>query len=325
MAEIRLDVTETPSQSTRPLALSLLKLARPHQWSKSIFVLAGPIYYMADPGREDSKQVIIAAFIASAAFALASSACYVINDLRDVERDRQHPRKCKRPIAAGQVSMTQALVFASALLIAAAGTILLVAPPARGWLALSVGVYVVNVMLYSFIFKRVVITDVMGLSVGFVIRVLGGCAAAGIEPSSWLLNCTFFLAMFLSFGKRLGERRTMGDNASAARQVQETYTDELLRMAVVVTAVAALLTYSGYVQDRGESFTRGFNLLWLTVLPATYCMFRCIVLLERGTYDDPTELASKDRPFQLGVIVFGTFTGSLTLWPEIFLGVASGP
>jgi decaprenyl-phosphate phosphoribosyltransferase len=315
-------VTLSPAQTARPrpLALSLLRLARPHQWAKSIFVLAGPIYYLADPGDKAPRDVLIAALVAAAAFALASSACYVVNDLRDVARDRLHPRKSKRPIAAGLVSSSQALLFALILLIASTGLILLVEPPARNWLALSVAVYVLNVNLYSFFFKRIAITDVMGLSVGFVIRVLGGCAAAGIEPSSWLLNSTFFLAMFLSFGKRLGERRTMGVEAGAARQVQDAYTDELLRMAVVVTAVAALLTYSGYVQDRADAFTRGFNLLWLTVLPATYCLLRCIVLLERGTYDDPTELAARDRPFQLGAALFVAMTGSLMLWPSVFLG-----
>src|SRR5690606_21521931 len=127
--------------------------------------------------------------------------------------------------------------------------------------------------------------------------------------------------MFLAFGKRLGERRTMGREASAARGVQSAYTDDLLRMAVVVTAVATLLTYATYTQSQDDRFRAmigvasdsvaavgaetatgfGMNLLWLTVLPATYGLLRCIVLLEQGRYDDPTVLVTKDRPMQVSV------------------------
>jgi hypothetical protein len=117
--------------------------------------------------------------------------------------------------------------------------------------------------------------------------------------------------MYLSFGKRLGERRTMAESvggASSARKVQAWYTDALLRMVVVVTAVAALVTYAGYVQSRADVYTYGFNWLWLTTLPAVYGMLRSIMLLELGQYDDPTELAISDRPFQLAVALFGLMT-----------------
>ena len=129
-----------------------------------------------------------------------------------------------------------------------------------------------------------------------------------VLPSTWLLNVTFFLAMFLAFGKRLGERRTMGDAAANARSVQSDYSDAFLQMAVVVTAVTTLLTYAGYVQAREADYTWGLNLLWLTILPATYGMLRCIVLVDRGTYDDPTELATHDRPFQLAMGLFALVT-----------------
>jgi 4-hydroxybenzoate polyprenyltransferase len=160
-----------------------------------------------------------------------------------------------------------------------------------------------------------VIADVVCLSLGFVLRVFGGCAAVGIAPTTWLLNCTLFFAMFLAFGKRLGERRTLGADAAAARTVQAGYTDDLLRMAVVVTGVATLVIYAAYVQSR-EAWVKDllaraihphgawFNVLWLTMLPATYALLRSIVLLERGRFDDPTELAVKDRATQLAGFVF---------------------
>lgn len=310
----------TPSgapATARPLWWSLLRLARPHQWVKGAFVLVGPIY-AAKLGTSAEWVAIVGALLA---FGFASSACYVVNDLKDADADRQHPRKKNRPIAAGLITPGVALGWMAVLLLLSALSILAVglwgqvAPGHSGalWLGITVGAYVLNVMLYSLRLKDVVILDVMGLALGFVLRVLGGCAAVMVEPSSWLLNVTFFVSMFLAFGKRLGERRLVGAGVIATREVQASYTDTLLQMVVVVTGVATLLTYAGYVQAQAERYTFGFNLLWLTMLPATYGLLRCIVLLEKGRFDDPTEIARKDRPFQLSGAMFAMITVVL-LW-----------
>ncbi len=295
-------------------ALDFIRLARPKQWAKNIFVLLGPLYGMRDHP-EMGRSTVIAALITAAAFSLAGSACYVVNDILDAESDRTHPRKKRRPIASGAIAVPGAWVFAAVLTLAALGTTMLLDAAVR-WSVLGVlGIYVANVWAYSLRLKHLVIMDVLSLSCGFVLRMLAGCAAAAISPSTWLLNVTLFLAMFLAFGKRLGERRTMGDNVAAGRAVQGVYTDELLRMFVVVTAVATLITYAGYVQARAEDFSRvfpgmgeGFNLLWLTMLPAMFAMLRAIVLLECGDFDDPTEMAAKDWPTQLAAAVFGALT-----------------
>ena len=306
----------TESES-RPLAWSLLRLARPHQWAKGVFVMLGPLYHLADkPGMAWDlawASVLLPALLAAGVFGLASSAGYVVNDIRDAPRDRLHPRKKRRPIASGAVSAGQGIVFAALLLTGSLALLFALDAPVRWWVALAVAVYLVNVNLYSFGLKRVVVADVMCLAIGFVIRVIGGCAAAypaGVYPSTWILICTFFLAMFLAFGKRLGERRVMGDAdaATSTRAVQSAYTDEMLRMFVVVTAVGVLFTYAVYTQNQEQRFLFGFNLLWLTMIPATYAMLRCIVLVERGEYDDPTELALHDRAFQLASAVFAMLT-----------------
>ena len=165
--------------------------------------------------------------------------------------------------------------------------------------------------------KHIVLADVMSLAMGFVLRVMGGCAAVGIMPSIWLLNVTLFLAMFLAFGKRLGERRTLAvsqtgesDGATAHRPVQSVYTDHLLRMMVVVTGVATLMGYAAYAQAKEADHLGRFPWLWITMLPATFCLLRCIVLLERGEHDDPTELATKDLPFQIGAGAFAVITAA---------------
>ncbi|MBL8765547.1 MAG: UbiA prenyltransferase family protein, partial [Phycisphaerae bacterium] len=207
---------------------------------------------------------------AAGAFALASSAGYVVNDLLDRVADRSHPRKRKRPIAAGHVGVGQAAAWAGVLGMASVALLLAIGMPTVGWVALTLGLYVLNVTAYSAWLKHVLILDVIGLALGFVLRVMGGCAAAGVEPSVWLLNVTFFLSMFLAFGKRLGERKALADDdgdggrAIEHRRVQAGYTDSFLQMAVIVTAGATLLTYASYVQSLGSRHVVGFNLMWLT-------------------------------------------------------------
>jgi len=284
------------------------------QWSKSVFVLVGPIYGWRDAvaihGDSPHWQIVMWAIASAASFALASSGCYVVNDLADREADRAHPRKMTRSIASGRVTPARARVYAAALLIGSIAILFLVPAPARWWTLLAVVLYIANVMSYSVWLKHLIISDVMSLSIGFVLRVLAGCAAVAIQPSTWLLNVVLFLSMFLAFGKRLGERRTLSETldgesgAALHRRVQQQYTETILQMAVIVTAVATLMTYALYVQASGDEYVRGFNLLWLSVLPASYGLLRCIVLLEAGRYDDPTELATHDRPFQVAGIAF---------------------
>lgn len=309
----------------RPMWVQLLRLARPQQWLKSGFVIVGPFYALQDRPVEGTAfwEVVWVAFWAALAFSLASSGCYVFNDLADMERDRAHPRKRRRPLASGAVAPGAAKVF-GLVLFAAGGACLLGLPwHVLGWVGLLLVLHVSNVLLYSAGLKRVVIVDVMSLSMGFVLRVMAGCAAVGIGPSTWLLNVTFFLSMFLAFGKRLGERRTMGsrEDAARARAVQLDYSDDLLRMVVVVTGVATLVTYAGYVQGRADDYHLGFNLMWLTMLPATYGLIRCITLLERGDFDDPTELAVHDSACRVAgglFVVMSLALVGLRAWTKVF-------
>lgn len=300
----------------------LLKLARPKQWSKSAFVLIGPLYALAD-GNLTASGLLPSVF-AAIAFALASSACYTINDVQDADADRAHPRKKNRPIASGAITPATASAFGAVLLLLSAGCLLGIPASNRLWTGVMLGCYAGSTLAYSLGIKHRVIADVIVLAMGFVLRMLGGCAATGIMPTTFLLSATFFLAMFLAFGKRLGERRTLGDVAGAARAVQLRYSDATLQLCMIATGVVTLVTYAFYVMDQDKKFkvaftdglppnAFGFNLLWLTVLPAPYALFRCIVLMDRGEYDDPTELATRDRPFQLAALLFVAITVALVL------------
>lgn len=317
------DPSSNPNLLTRPpVWRSLIRLARPKQWTKSAFVLIGPLYGLVDllgNGR-DIKTVATEAGLAAVAFSLASSACYVFNDIQDRESDRLHPRKRKRPIAAGSISVPAASIYALCLLACSAVAVMLLPSDVRLPVAATIAIYIANVVAYSVYFKNKVIGDVVSLAIGFVMRVIGGCAAVGIMPTTWLLNVAFFLSMFLAFGKRLGERRTLAiaqgnsddaNRAAAHRPVQLLYTDTMLQMVVVVTAVSTLMTYALYVQAADRLDGTGLNILWFTLLPATYGMLRCIVLLEMGRYDDPTELAFRDRGFLVASGVFALITISV--------------
>lgn len=309
-----------PDAARQSLLAAFVRLARPKQWAKSVFVLIGPLYGLMDHAMP-LGQALAPALWAALGFALLASACYAVNDVVDAPKDRLHPRKRLRPVACGRIAPTAAYAFSGAM--ALAGCVALLLTGSARWIVLCLGLlYAANVMAYSFSLKRRVIADVMSLSFGFVLRVLAGCAAASVSPSTWLLNCTLFLAMFLAFGKRLGERRTVGAAAASVRGVQAIYTDELLRMMTLVTGVVTLLTYAGYVQSRDESFSvaifgaatgagahaPGLNVLWFTLIPVTYALLRAIVLLERGKYDDPTEMATRDWPLQVAVAAFGAIT-----------------
>ncbi len=316
------DAPEHPAPRAGGLVRGLIRLARPHQWTKGVFVLLGPLFAIADGKLTDMPrtELAMATGLTFLGFCLAASGCYVFNDLADVDRDRAHPRKKNRPLASGVVPVGIAKVFGIALLVLSLACSLGVPAELRAWVIGLIVLYIANVMCYSAGLKHIVIIDVLSLSSGFVLRVLGGCAAVGITPSTWLLNATLFLSMFLAFGKRLGERRHMGSEeaAMAARDVQQHYSDQMLRMFVVVTGVATLLTYISYVRSQeveylyifatrqgslnGEGF--GMNLLWITVAPATLALLRTITLLMRGRYDDPTELALHDNMVRVAGLVF---------------------
>jgi len=313
--------TDPEGRSAPGRVLAFVRLARPHQWSKGVFVLVGPLYALSNGERWDPIPLLFALI----AFCLGSSGCYVFNDLADAESDRRHPRKRTRPIASGRVGESEARIYGAALIAAAMIAAMFVGGGGRWWVLTLVGAYIVNVMLYSAALKHIVIVDVLSLSSGFVLRVLGGCAAAMVAPSTWLLNVTLFLSMFLAFGKRLGERRVLGtdEGAEGARGVQRAYTDQLLRMMVVVSGVASLLTYTSYVQSRAGDMTLvlaagpgggfAFNILWITVLPVMLGLLRTITVIMDGRYDDPTELAMRDRVVRWSVVIF-VASGAFAFW-----------
>jgi 4-hydroxybenzoate polyprenyltransferase len=264
-----------------------LELARPRQWLKNGFVLAGVFFGHAwrDPA------MLGAALAALAAFCLASSAVYAFNDCRDSARDREHPDKRGRPVARGAIAPGAAYGFAAAL--AAAGLAL-----AAAWgavLAAMVAAYLALNAAYSLGLKRVPVLDVFAIAAGFMLRLLAGTAGIGIEPSRWLLACGFLLALFLGFAKRRAELGLLAGEAGQHRAVLEAYSAGFLDKAIVACAAGTIAAYVLYAVSADTAARHGTGLLVLTLPWVLLGTFRYLFRLHfRGGGGDPAEELLRD-------------------------------
>ena len=221
---------------------SILKAVRPHQWVKNIFV-AAPVVFAKRIGDLHSDLRAGAAF---AAFCLLSSAVYLVNDLVDIEKDREHPTKRHRPIAAGKLKPQFARALAGLFAVAALGSGL-----ALGWsFALTAAGYLALNAAYTFRLKRIAFVDVACISIGFLLRVLAGAFALDVPPSRWLLVCTLLLSALLGFGKRSHELRIGGEGGHKHREVLGDYNPDVLRVLLWVLGIATTLAYLAYTRTR---------------------------------------------------------------------------
>jgi 4-hydroxybenzoate polyprenyltransferase len=214
-----------------------VRLARPRDWSKNVFVLM-PIPFALKAGGTLRPVPFL---LGVAAISLVSSAVYALNDAMDAERDRLHEKKRERPVAAGRISMTAALVFAGALLAAGVACAAASRVPAA---MLVIAAYVGKELLYQFGLKHVPLVDVFLLSAGFVLRVILGAELVGTHPSNWLLLCSSTLALFISLAKRRSELARGMD--AAHRPSLDGYSVAYLDQAMTVTAGMILIAYALY-------------------------------------------------------------------------------
>jgi decaprenyl-phosphate phosphoribosyltransferase len=268
----------------------VVRMMRPHQWVKNVFVLAPVVF---------AREVFAAPLLARAGsgfliFCLLASAVYTLNDLADVEADRRHPIKRFRSIASGQVSAGLARAVAVLLVLVALGWASLVAP---GLLVVSVLYFALNVA-YSLKLKHVAYLDVGCIAAGFVLRVMAGGYAAQIEVSRYLLLCTALLALFLGFGKRRQELAVALGRAGSQRASLEAYTKRGLQTALVVTAVLTVATYLAYTLDPHTiEFFRSRH-LWVSTVFVVLGVWRFLFLVShRPRAESPTQEMLKDGPF----------------------------
>ncbi len=275
--------------------LALVRTLRPHQWIKNaLFVPAALVFsrHLTEPA------YLARTAIALAAFCLISGAVYTFNDVRDVEADRLHPTKRHRPIAAGELSERAALTWAAALAVIALGACLAV----RWQLAAITAIYLVQNIAYSVGLKRIAFVDVLLIASGFLLRVLAGAVAIDVPASEWLLLCTGLLAVFFGFGKRAHELAwaARSGTTTATRASLAGYRIEVLRVAMIVLAVATSAAYVAYTLDaRTVTLFGSDRLIYSAPFVALGILRFLFLALWSPRIDPPTEAMLKDPWFLL--------------------------
>ncbi len=284
--------------------MSYLRLMRPAQWTKNLFLLAGMVFgHKLIVGGVVQWATVGVVVLAMACFSLISSAVYIFNDIRDRSEDRLHPRKRTRPIACGAVSPGSAAVLGIALLVIGVGGAYALD---RGF-SIVAGLYLLLQVFYTLALKHMVVLDVIVLGASFVLRAVAGAVVVHVEISPWLVLCTFTLCLFMGFSKRrceLGALNANGGDASLHRKTLSEYTPDLLNHMTTLTAGVAVVSFMLYAVDDRTVREFGTNYLLYTLPLVVYAIFRFALLVEHGRVDGPTDVLLRDPPFQI----------SLALW-----------
>lgn len=275
---------------------ALLIELRPKQWTKNALIFAGLVFSLHLISFESVARSI-AAFVI---FCAVSSSTYIINDLADLERDKQHPVKRFRPIASGAISPALArtvLVILLALSIPAA--ILL------SWEFAFVAVlYFFVVLFYSYKLKHIVLLDVFAIASGFVLRAVAGTAVLSVTLSSWLLVCTVLLSLFLAVAKRRHELVALGEGAGSHRQILDEYSQLFLDQLIAVITSATIIAYSLYTFS-ATNLPHDRSMM-VTIPIVLYALFRYLYLVyQRNEGGSPETLLLKDRPLLATIMLWG--------------------
>jgi 4-hydroxybenzoate polyprenyltransferase len=236
--------------------------------------------------------------IMAAAFCLAASAVYVFNDVADRERDRLHPKKKDRPIASGAVPVPGALILAAVLFPAAVAVSGILGLPSVLILLAYVGLNVA----YSLLLKNQTFVDVMMIATGFLLRVVAGAIAISVELTSWMLLTTFFLSLFLGFGKR---RKEVTEGSTGHRAVFQDYSVELLNSLIIISASLTIITYSLYVVTSKTMIALGRDKFIATIPFVVFGVFRYLFLIYgRNNGGDPAEVLLRDKVIIIDIILW---------------------
>lgn len=286
----------------RPLS-ALVRLLRPHQWTKNALLLV-PLLAAHGAG---GPRALTSVLLALAAFCLCASSVYIINDIVDLEADRAHARKRRRPLASGAVSIPVALAATPMLL--GLATIITVFLPGKFQLVL--GAYWVLTMAYSLRLKGIVIVDVLCLAALYTLRVIAGAAAAGVALSFWLLIFAIFLFLSLALVKRYAELDALRGSSQLAAMGRGYRVEDLPVLQSLGTAAGYLsvLVLALYINSPDiESLYRRPKIIWFLCVLMLYWISRVWMKAHRGTmHDDPVVFALKDR-ISLAIGLLGAIT-----------------
>ena len=288
-AELVVEIGRRPAWRSLVVALAAL---RPRQWTKNLLLFAG-IVFAAKLGDGVRWIEAVAAF---AAYCAASSAAYLVNDVRDRAADRDHPLKRHRPVARGDLSVRTALGVAAALAVLALGLTAFLGVRSLALLA----AFAVLQAAYTVRLKQVALVDVLAIAALFVVRASAGAVAVDVRISPWLLVCTGLLALFLALGKRRGELMLVEAQATPGRAVLSTYSLRVLDGALTIVALTTVGVYAAYTVSAHDA----------SALPATipfvaFGVFRYVFLLRRrGLGEEPDQVLVTDKPILVAVALW---------------------
>ncbi len=269
-----------------------IKLLRVKHYIKNFFVFVPLIF----AEKFTDLNSIIKNVLAFFSLCFAASFIYIVNDIKDREKDRLHPVKKNRPIPAGRVSIPTAFIF-SLVLIALS---LWISFYINFWTLISVLVYVLLNIAYTFGLKNVVILDVMIIAGGFVLRIITGAVAIEVPLSNWIILTAISISLFLGFGKRRHELIYVGENH---RKVLQDYSVQFLDYMMIISVTMTVMSYSLYCMDDRVTARLGTDKLILTVPLVIYGLFRYMYLIyKKDEGGDPAELVAKDKGIIIAVL-----------------------
>ncbi len=295
--------TTDPDAPVRSMSLleGIVREVRPKQWAKNGLVFVAP----GAAGVLTSRYGIFHAVLAFCVFSLAAGATYLVNDLLDVEADRRHPRKRHRPIAAGVIPIPLAVGLA-VVFGAAAVAIGFLRTPQFG---LVVTIYIVLTTLYSVFLKHQPVLDVMGLSSGFILRLLGGAYAVQVAVSDWFLIISCFGALFIAVCKRSAEKKEMGHAESETRKLLAEYSPEYLGFLKSVATGVVLIAYCQFAVERAAEEKDVAIWLLLSIIPFVVAILRYALLVDQGKGSAPEDVLLGDRQMQVFGLVWAVLMG----------------
>jgi len=268
---------------------------RPNNWLKNVFVIA-PLFVS---GSITNYESVVSSTLVFIAFCLMSSAVYFLNDILDRDRDKIHPEKRTRPIAAGEIGLPVAVVMTVGLCSTSLALSIYVTPLVTGVLA---SYALVNVA-YSLTLKHVVIADVFCIAIGFVFRVAAGAFAIGVQPTAWIIVATFLLSLFLALAKRRNELLVLGGDSTDHRPILDAYTPQFVDELISVVTPLTLITYLLYTLDPETTRRMNTDYLYTTGIFVVFGIFRYLYLVHRKNLGgSPTDIVVRDAPMIFAIV-----------------------
>jgi len=302
------DVDKKVAGPPANLIVGVVKAMRPRQWVKNILVAAAALAALGTDVHHDWTKVLVKVAVAFVVFCLAASSIYLVNDVRDVEADRQHPTKRFRPIAAGIVPEWLAYTLAVVL-----GVIsLIIAWGVNRNLALVMAVYIGMQLAYCFGLKHQAVIDICIVSSAYLLRAIAGGAATDIQLSQWFLLTAAFASLFMVAGKRYAELQLAERTGASIRKSLESYTSTYLRFVWTLSATAVVVCYGLWAFERDHGRAGWFV---VSMVPFTIAILRYAVDVDGGVAGEPEDIALRDRVLQ---VLFLAWIG--TIGAAVILG-----